>query len=87
MPNHGIPQEEQSFAAMYFAMSNAAVLELANGIEEIRYAYDHVSGVVEMETGCSLDEEKQYWLKECKKAKLGSYVAEEWSRVRANWKI
>ena len=85
MANKGIPKEEQQAAAMYFAMSNAAVLELANGIKDIKHAYNHTSGILEMETGCSLDEEMKDWLKECKRAKPGSYVHDEWNKVKVNW--
>lgn len=83
----GIPQEEQASAAKYFAMSNSAVLDLTGGHDDIHHAYNHADGIVQMETGYSLEEEMRDWLKECKKAKPGSYVAEEWSREKVNWKF
>jgi hypothetical protein len=83
----GIPQNEQNAAAKYFAMSNTAVLDLTGGHDDLHHAYDYADSIVQMETGYSLEEERRDWLKECKKAKIGSYVAEEWSREKVNWKF
>lgn len=84
----GIPQAEQEMAAMYFAMSNCAVLDLVSpGQRNIEQAYYHVSGIVESETGVSLNDEKKDWMKDCKKAKPEDYVAKEWERVKGNWDL
>jgi len=79
-----IKTEEQSAAAKYFAMSNCAVLHLCEGIKNIDHAYSQADGIVMMETGVSLDDERRSWLKEIQKGK-GSYVAEEWDRVKSQW--
>ncbi len=81
----GIEPNEQIPAAMHFAMSNAAVLELANGIQNVRDAYYYVSDIVESETGCSLNEEMKSWLKECKSAKPDSWLATEWNEKKVRW--
>lgn len=79
-----IPLAEQEAAAKYFAMSNCAVLHLAQGFKNINTAYAIANDVVISETGASLDGERKSWLKEIKKGK-GSYVAEEWLRVKGDW--
>ena len=85
MENLGIQPNEQEAAAMYFAMSNCCALDLTMGLKNIRQAYYQASGIVEMETGVSLDAEKRDWLEKCKKAKPKDYVATEWAEVKKNW--
>lgn len=83
----GIPQTEQEQAAMYFTMSNCAVLELIPyGQKNLIQAYHYVNGIVESETGTSMDAEKRDWIKSCKKAKSG-YLVEEWEKVKINYNL
>ena len=80
----GIPENEIEIAAMYFAMSNCAVLELAR-TKNLKQEYYNVSGIMEQECGSGLDPERKSWLKDCKKASPTDYVATEWERVKKDW--
>jgi hypothetical protein len=84
----GIPKGEMEAAAKWFSMSNMAALGIVPwGMRDIHQAYNYVNGVIQMETGCSMDKEYKMWLKEVKGSVNGDYVTSEWSRQKVNWKI
>jgi hypothetical protein len=84
----GIPKDEMEAAAKWFTMSNMAALELVPGWEkDIHRAYNHVDGIMVMETGCSMKGEYTSWLKEARKSVNGDYVTTEWNKQKSNWKF
>lgn len=80
-----IPQAEIRPASMYFAMSNMAVLDLAPKGYPLATAYQIVDGMVQSDTGESMEEERQDWENSIKKEKEGGYCFTEWNKVKSKW--
>lgn len=81
----GIPQEEWEAAAMYFTVSNLALLHLARGNKNLHVLYAEANQVMLCEVGCSINLEYRDWYQEVKGAKAKDYVTQEWNKVRSSW--
>lgn len=81
-----ISPDEVEAAAKYFAMSNAAMLEIVqkgNPPYNVDRLYSEADSICREETGASLEAEKKDWLKSIKKG--DKYCTEEWNKVRGTY--
>lgn len=85
MKTEKIPTTEIETASVYFTLSNMALLHLVNNPKNLVNEYNTIDGIVQSETGYSLNDEFKYWKKEIKKAKLGDYVYDEWQVQRQKY--
>lgn len=88
MKAKGIPPEERVAAAKWFAISNMAATSLIpRGERDIHLAYAYVNAVILSETGVSMQEEYESWLKDVQRSTPGDYLSSEWNKTRRNWNL
>lgn len=86
----GIAIKELEVAAMYFTMSDYCLLHIMDNKfinRNIKQAYSQANEIVSSETGTSLNESKQDWIKLCNKAKHGDYLTAEWEQAKLKYNI
>lgn len=76
-----ISANEQSMAAMYFALSDTAMLTQWD--TQLSSAYHSACSVLEAECGVSLDDVYNEWLNTIRSG--DSYCRQEWNRVRGKY--
>ncbi len=79
-----IPEEQQVAAAKYFALSNLALLGLAERFgSNIHVAYAQANEVMKCEAGCSISGELSYWIDQVENPNKTLFA--EWSKARVNY--
>lgn len=74
-----IPKNERFAAAKYFAISNAAMLDMTFS-KNINTKYIEADRILCSEIGTGLDEEFDMWLKDIEAG--DEYCAEQWNKVK-----